>query len=266
MARSESTITKTFIKEGNLSYSSKDTGGLTYLGMAYKKWPNEKIWPKIFKTIQEVRPDLNDSILKTVGVGGPIISFTKEEESKINSLLKPLRKEVIAFYKKEFWDIIGADDILSQTFAESFFDFSVNVGSKTGAILLQRYLNVLDDGKIGPKSLAKLNSEILKNTYNVHIDFTLIKIKKYTDIVSNKSIQIANYHGWLNRTFEVFDEIFELDIIENIYQNIPNSIPVELESDISKLLKMYNSNKKYALNKTPEELKILHKKIIEIIN
>ena len=62
------------------------------------------------------------------------------------------------------------------------------------------------------------------------------------------------------------DEIFELDIIENIYQNIPNSIPVELESDISKLLKMYNLNKKYALNKTPEELKILHKKIIEIIN
>lgn len=265
MARSISAITKTFIKEGKLSYNSKDTGGLTYLGMAYKKWPNAKVWPQIFKTIQSVRPDLSDQILKSVGMGGPVISFTQTEEDKINKLLEPLRKDIIAFYKKEFWDVIGGDDILSQTFAESFFDFSVNVGSKTGAILLQEYLNVTPDGDIGPKSLSKLNSEILRNTYNVHIDFTTIKIKKYCGIISKNNAQLANFHGWLNRTFEVFDEIFEIDIIDNLQTTLPGSIPEELKKDINKLLRMFKLNKEYSLNKSPANLTGLYNKINEIV-
>lgn len=266
MARSNEAITKTFIKEGKLSYSEKDNGGLTYLGLAYKKWPKAEVWPKIFKVIQSIRPDLTDSILKAVGTNGPIITLTKDEESKINSLLEPLRKDLISFYKKEFWDTIEADNILSQTFAESFFDFSVNVGSGTGAMLLQAYLGVKPDGDIGPKTLAKLNSELLKNTYNVHIDFTTVKIKKYCGIVSANSSQISNLHGWLNRSLEVFDEIFEIDIIENLINTLPEAIPVELKNDITKLLKIYHLNKEYSLNKTPGNLTGLHNKITEIIN
>jgi hypothetical protein len=265
MNRSINAITKTFIKEGKLSYSQHDTGGLTYLGMAYKKWPNALVWPKIFKIIQSVRPDLNDNILKTVGMGGPVIKLTTIEESKINSLLEPLRKDIILFYKNEFWDAINADGIISQTFAESFFDFSVNVGTPTGAKILQRYLGVKDDGAIGNITLGKLNGELLKNTYNVHIDFTILKVKRYVEIISKNSKQLANFHGWLNRTFQVFDEVFDIEIVEKLTKSNPGVIPAELKNDISKLLEIYNLNNKYSLNRTASNLQTLYEKISETI-
>lgn len=265
MNRSSNAITKTFIKEGKLSYSSKDTGGLTYLGMAYKKWPQANVWPKIFKIIQSVRPDLNDNILKTVGMGGPVIKLSPIEESKINSLLEPLRNDIIIFYKNEFWDAINADGIISQTFAESFFDFSVNVGTPTGAKILQRYLGVKDDGNIGNITLAKLNGELLKNTYNVHIDFTLLKVKRYIEIVSKNSKQISNLHGWLNRTFQVFDEVFDIEIVEKLTKSNPEIIPAELKNDISKLLEINNLNNKYSLNRTASNLQSMYEKISEMI-
>ena len=164
-----------------------------------------------------------------------------------------------------FWDIIGGDDILSQTFAESFFDFSVNTGSGTAAKILQTYLGVTADGAIGPKTLTKLNGQLLQNTYNVHIDFTLLKVKRYTEIVNGNNAQLANYHGWLNRTFEVFDEVFEIEIIESIKDKFPDAIPADLVPDINKLLAMYNYNKEYSSNKSSANLSNLHKKINELI-
>lgn len=265
MNRALTAITRTFIKEGKLSYSNKDTGGLTYLGMAYKKWPDSNVWPKIFKIIQSVRPDLTDSILKSVGMGGPLIKMTPTEESKINSLLEPLRKDIIQFYKVKFWDALKADGIISQTFAESFFDFSVNVGTPTGAKILQRYLGVKDDGIIGRITLAKLNGELLKNTYNVHIDFTLLKVERYINIVRANSAQIANLHGWLNRTFQVFDEVFDISIVEELTKTNPEVIPADLKNDINKLLKINNLNKQYSLNKSATNLQNMYNKISEII-
>lgn len=266
MAKSADAISKTFIKEGGFSYSNKDTGGLTYLGLAYNKWPNVKIWPEVMKIIQSVKPTITIESLKNIGTAkGTQLSFTKDEESKINSLLSKFRKDIIAFYKKEFWDTLNADGIISQTFAESFFDFSVNSGSGTASILLQEYLKVDPDGDIGPMTLSKLNSELLFNTYNVHIDFTLIKIKKYAKICTKNSAQLANLHGWLNRTFEVFDEVFSIEVLINFKSKYPDSIPESLRPDIDRLLKIYDLNISYAANKTPTNLTNLHNKINEII-
>ena len=265
MARSSEAITKTFIKEGGFSYSNKDTGGLTYLGLAYNKWPNVKIWPEIFSIIQMVKPSITTESLKNIGTSKGIqLIFTKEEESKINSLLSKFRKDIIAFYKKEFWDTIEADGIISQTFAESFFDFSVNTGSGTASKLLQKYLGVNPDGDIGPLTLVKLNTELLINTYNVHIDFSIIKIKRYIEICNANSSQLANLHGWLNRTFEVFDEIFSIDVLIELNRKNPDAIPVALKPDINKLLKIYDLNISYAANKTASNLTNLHNKINEI--
>lgn len=266
MARSTDAITKTFIKEGGFSYSNKDTGGLTYLGLAYNKWPNVKIWPEVMSIIQSVKPSITIESLKNIGTSKGIqLSFTKDEESKINSLLSKFRKDIIAFYKKEFWDTINADGILSQTFAESFFDFSVNSGSGTASMILQKYLGVKPDGDIGPMTLAKLNCELLINTYNVHIDFTSLKIKRYAEICTNNAAQKANLHGWLNRTFEVFDEIYSIDVLIAFKNKAPDSIPENLRSDIDKLLKIYDLNISYAANKTPTNLTNLHNKINEIV-
>lgn len=258
MAKAAQAITKTFLKEGKLSYSNHDTGGLTYLGLAYNKWPNASLWPAVFKIIQSVK-NIPDSTLKTIGVGGPGFTLTVAEEDKINQLLEPFRKEVIGFYKKEFWDVLNADRIIAQSFAESFFDFSVNVGSGTGAILLQEYLGVKADGDIGPKTITKLNNELLKNTYNVNIDFTLIKIRKYGRIVSKNPAQIKNLHGWLNRAFEVFSDIYSIDIIIDIQTNIPEAIPEDLKGDISKLIDIYRVNLEYDKTRDQSTLERLQK-------
>lgn len=266
MARSATAITKTFIKEGGFSYSNKDTGGLTYLGLAYNKWPNVKIWPEVISIIQSVKPSITTESLKNIGTSKGIqLSFTKDEESKINSLLSKFRKDIIAFYKKEFWDTLSADGIISQTFAESFFDFSVNTGSGTASKLLQKYLQVDPDGDIGPATLSKLNAELLFNTYNVHIDFTIIKIVRYNKICNDNSTQLVNLHGWLNRAFEVFDEIYSIDILIGFKNKFPDSIPESLRPDIDKLLKIYDLNMSYAANKTSANLTNLHNKINELV-
>lgn len=263
MAKASQAITKTFIKEGKLSYSNNDTGGLTYLGLSYNKWPKASIWPKVFSIIQSVK-NIPTETLKTIGIGGPGFTLTDAEENKINSLLEPLRKDVILFYKGEFWDVLNGDNILAQSFAESFFDFSVNVGSGTGAKILQTYLGVTADGAIGPKTIAKLNSELLKNTYNVNIDFTILKIKRYGQVVKNNAAQIKNLHGWLNRSFEVFSDIYSIDIIIDLQKNIPDSIPEDLKGDISKLIDIYRVNLEYAKTRDQSTLERLQS-IIEAI-
>ena len=266
MARSNSAITKTFLKEGKISYSNKDTGGLTYLGLSYNKWPNAEVWPEIFAIFQKVKPEISLGTLKSIGTSSGIqISLTDAEEDKINELCEPLRKKIIEFYKKQFWDILNADNILSQSFAESFFDFSVNVGSGTAAKILQKYLNVGQDGVIGKITISKLNSELLKNTYNVNIDFSILKIKRYGEIVKNNEKQMVNLHGWLNRCFEVFDDIYSIEIIINLRENFPDAIPEDLKGDISKLIDLYSLNKEYGSSRNQNKLVSLHKKIIETI-
>ena len=264
MAKATNAITKTFIKEGKISYSNNDKGGLTYLGLSYIKWPNAEIWPEVFKIFQEVKPSIGIDTLKNIGTSKGIqISLTDQEEDLINSKLEPLRKKVILFYKKEFWDTLNADGILCQTFAESFFDFSVNVGSGTGAKILQKYLNVDPDGNIGPITIGKLNHELLVNTYNCHIDFTTLKIKKYGKICEDNPNQIVNLHGWLNRSFEVFNEFFSIEIISSIYKNKIDLIPSELQNDIKKLIELFELNNKYDTTRSSSDLSALQRKIIE---
>lgn len=266
MAKAASAITKTFIKEGKISYDNNDTGGLTYLGLAYNKWPNVDIWPKVFAVFQQVKPEITIATLKAIGTGnGTQIHLTDTEENKINELLEPLRKDLIAFYKKQFWDVLGADNIISQSFAESFFDFSVNVGSGTGARILQKYLQVVVDGNIGPKTIAKLNSELLKNTYNVNIDFTIMKIKRYGEVVAANASQIKNLHGWLNRSFEVFNDIYSIDIIMKLRDSNPDSIPDDLKGDITKLIDLYQINLEYDKTRNSSTLEKLQRKITETI-
>ena len=58
-----------------------------------------------------------------------------------------------AIYKRDYWDAVRADEVPT-AIRYSLFDGAVNSGVKQSVKWLQRALGVVDDGAIGPKTLA----------------------------------------------------------------------------------------------------------------
>jgi len=71
--------------------------------------------------------------------------------------------EAKLIYKNSYWDAVLCEN-LPETIRFDMFDLTVNSGAFTAAILLQRALQVKEDGVIGLKTLDaayKINSQVL---------------------------------------------------------------------------------------------------------
>ena len=62
-----------------------------------------------------------------------------------------------AIYKAEYWDTVQGD-ALPPALALILFDFGVNAGVKSAAMMLQRLLGVPADGSVGPRTLAAVEA------------------------------------------------------------------------------------------------------------
>lgn len=60
-------------------------------------------------------------------------------------------------YRRKYWDVVRGDDLPAGLDLVAF-DAAVNSGPSRGARWLQQALEVTDDGKIGPETLARANS------------------------------------------------------------------------------------------------------------
>lgn len=60
-------------------------------------------------------------------------------------------------YKKRYWDKVSADS-LPPSIRLVVFDAAVNSGPRQATLWLQRAAGVMDDGIIGPKTLAAVNA------------------------------------------------------------------------------------------------------------
>lgn len=72
------------------------------------------------------------------------------------------RAEAIVIYRNDYWQKVKADQIQHDLIAFKLFDLSVNCGTKTAVLFLQRAVNraggsLVTDGVIGPKTLAAVN-------------------------------------------------------------------------------------------------------------
>ena len=146
--------------------------------------------------------------------------------------------------------------------------FYINMGKNIGSE--QDFLNSLigidgQDGVIGNGTIGLLNSELVKNSFNVHIDFSLIKIRRYMEIVNNNNEQSKYLHGWLNRTFQVFNDEFSIDNLQTLRDNPNIQIEPLLLKDINTLLNANAANNVYLDNKTSSELTKLIAKLNELI-
>jgi len=147
-----------------------DTGGRTFAGIAENFWADWEGWDYID--------------------GGNNTSYTNPK----------MRELVNGFYKKNFWNPLRLDGIDDFDIAYTIYDFGVNGGIKTSARLAQKVAGVVEDGKIGPKSLEAINTMDSKYFQAM---FAVYKLDRYLRIIGNNHSQAKFAKGWANRTLSV---------------------------------------------------------------
>ena len=275
MAKAHEPIKLTFLREGELSIDNSDTGGFTYLGIAYNKNKSFTVINEILEFVGKelIKLGIIKSVdeLRNLGTQkGKPISISNTVLNTLNNLLRKNKYEnkLIEYYKKQYWDVNKCDDISSQTLAEELFDFGVNAGPPTAAKILQRLVDVKDDGNLGEMSLYAINCAICFDLFSLQLNFALEKIKHYHRISKAPGSENRKYiHGWLNRTYEIFDGFYEIDDLKRIVQKTSSDgktgpknmrgLKLYLEEDYNNLLrfiKIYDANIAYKTNKNVNAL------------
>jgi len=104
-----------------------------------------------------------------------------------------------AIYKKDYWDKLKADEIVSQKVANELFDTAVNMGVRTASKLMQGCSGAYVDGIIGTQSLETINAmdeELLL------LRFKLAKISRYAYLAKKRPANKKYLLGWINRALE----------------------------------------------------------------
>lgn len=155
----------TMVAEGGyvLHNVAQDRGGMTFAGISRRAWPKWRGWVD-------------------VDAGGT-----------------PEAQDVRAFYRAHFWDVLRLEGVNDQRVAATIYDFGVNAGTAVAAKLAQIVVKATPDGKMGPVSLAAINSMVPDLFV---LAYALAKIARYRDIVARDKTQIKFLLGWLARTLK----------------------------------------------------------------
>lgn len=176
MAKFEIAEAITGRNEGGYANDPADRGGETYAGIARKFWPNWSGWKRI------------DFIKDNYGKSAATINNYARND-------KELSKEISSFYKVNFWDVNNLDQFTDQQIANTIYDFGVNSGTGRAAKELQNILGVIQDGKIGPKTIAQVNSGNFKA---VHAAYNCRR-KEFYEGLAKKPSQAKFLKSWLSR-------------------------------------------------------------------
>lgn len=171
-------IPKLLKREGGYVNDPQDRGGETYRGIARKSNPSWSGW----------------SIID---------AKKKQSEIKKGTIFPELENNVIAFYKKNYWDKVSGDKIANQAIAENIADWFVNGSFSWKKI--QRAINNLGqnievDGIVGPQTLNALNKVDQIKLFDAILE---LRRDLYTEIVQKDATQQRFYQGWLNRLAEL---------------------------------------------------------------
>ncbi len=175
MAEFNVALQKTLAHEGGYSNDPDDLGGETYKGISRKAHSHWHGW---------------EIIAKYKSKSGFPTSLDNDVE---------LQKEVEIFYWTDFWLPLKAFKMLTQSTADSVFDFAVNAGIKTSVSLVQSVVGANTDGIIGDQTLAKLNAFDPSHFQAV---FTVAKIQYYISIIKKRPASKKYLYGWIIRALE----------------------------------------------------------------
>ncbi|MBI1770559.1 MAG: N-acetylmuramidase [Bacteroidetes bacterium] len=172
MALFETALQKTLLNEGGYANDPDDPGGETYKGVArniFSKWD-----------------------------GWQIVDSLKQQSGFPSSLDKngDLQNKIRDFYKANFWDRVQGDEINDEHVASSIFDFAVNTGVSTSAILAQHVVNANPDGVIGLNTIKAINA---MDPEFFLAAFTVAKVVRYVGIVNKRPASRKYFYGWISR-------------------------------------------------------------------
>lgn len=109
-------------------------------------------------------------------------------------------KEAGEIYLKTYWKPYHLDEVKSFKIAAILFDQGVLCGPGTAIRLMQQALKIQSDGKIGPQTLAALNSCDEKSAGLSFLDRC---DERFEGIVNRSPDQSLFLNGWLNRTHDL---------------------------------------------------------------
>ena len=128
-----------------------------------------------------------------------LLGYDKNGDGIINNAdMKLLSKDDFKFVLRKYWDKWQADQIKNQSIANILVDWYWGSG-KWGIVIPQRILGLTQDGVVGPKTLAKINEEIEKDSEALFDKIFAARVKFLDDIVKNNPSQKRFIKGWKNR-------------------------------------------------------------------
>lgn len=139
MANFKIAYKKTGGYEGFYSNVKNDRGGETYCGIARVFWPKWEGW----KIVDDYKKS----------VGGTIKGGTEIKNPALDKLVE-------SFYKTNFWNTVGGDDIEDQATANTLYDFGVNSGQARSIKQIQKALGLEQTGKITKKLIEVINNPL----------------------------------------------------------------------------------------------------------
>lgn len=155
----------------------------------------------IAKTLQK---EGGSKYTETVGDRGGATKYGISQAAYPNLNIRDLTEQQARdIYKRDYWDRVCGDGIISQAVAENIFDAAVNMGPKTAAKLAQATLNeiliigIAVDGVIGAKTIDAL-AKCADTSFIA--GYTLAKIARYAHICNNDRSQSKFLLGWINRS------------------------------------------------------------------
>ncbi|MDD2996358.1 MAG: glycosyl hydrolase 108 family protein [Paludibacter sp.] len=134
MADYRHAIAKVLKHEGGYVNDPDDTGGETYKGVSRKNWPR---W-----------------------TGWAFVDVAKKQDNFPASLgkISALQDSVMSFYRDNFWNKVGGDQIDDQDIADMLVDAAVNEGIKPAVRRAQKIVGIAQTGDFSEELKTKLNS------------------------------------------------------------------------------------------------------------
>ena len=131
----------------------------------------------------------------TVDAGGPTRWGVTEAVARAHGYAGDMQsyplQDASPVYKPDYWDAVRADE-LPEAVRFAVFDLAVNSGAHEARRILQRAAGVVDDGDLGPQSMAAIAAE--------NPDALLRRVCGYRELLM---IGLSNWptdsKGWIRR-------------------------------------------------------------------
>jgi lysozyme family protein len=199
MAQFEPAYAATAKVEGGFANNPNDSGGRTWRGISEKNWASWPGWAII-----------NEAMKRPTWPTGPNNYVTWGAITRFLAPNAELQRQVVLFYKINFWDALNLGGITSQAIANEVYDSAVNAGPVTAAKWLQRAINVTNrGGQLAPDVVLDgriSNGGQTVRAVNVHAKPSLVlkalnilQGQHYISLAENRETQEGFIESWFSR-------------------------------------------------------------------